>query len=46
VNWYCFIEFWFKSMKIMGLYTAYFVIMQKIGLLGHISVSNYAHMSI
>jgi len=33
-------------MKIMGLYIAYYVIMQKMGLLGHISVSNYGHMSI
>jgi len=30
----------------MGLYIAYYVIMQKMGLLGHISVSNYGHMSI
>ena len=26
--WYCFIEFWPKSMKIMGLYTVYSAIMQ------------------
>jgi len=26
--WYCSIEYWTKSMKLMGLYTAYSVIMQ------------------
>jgi len=30
----------------MGLYTTYSVIVQKMGLLGHISVFHYANMSI